>query len=1139
MIQQIKSVILAGCLVAWGAAVQAQGSFCAPFSLANAVSEVNAAAPSAGERALLQDGLRAVLDDDNSLLRDDIVGPVTVASLSDLCTEVPQVSGTDPIAGTVDLAVNYGRIAAFNDGWRLGLAAGTLLDDSGASYNRRVVRLGAGAAMSAAALAGTAIGDNATCAALVSQPPDLIGSDLFMIQSALAAIASADPTLSASDAMMSEQTFGPASQVAAQDVCLLYPAVGGVDGLLASLRQIGSLSALRPDALSVLGGREFAAFLGDDFVPRSIRLLGTAPAVVELVNEFDRPAGAVANTDVASAPAEQSDGSADACPRPAGVANVDYFSLSADEIEGLKARSDVGAALQPLLEVKYPSLQDLEVAVSTKLGVGAGSCAEYRLRAIVARNQADTEVYGLDSQKTVDLKLQPSLSAVVPVLESLVDAEAGTLDTLKEGVKSQVAEAAGASEREKIVAAAEVAAQAAEEEVPQPDALAEGFPTGEAAVPIPEFLLTDESITVIAAQITDPEFVEAIRNTPTYAVSSREMVSTLALEQLAPIAEARAAKATEDTMTQIDDAGIITLQYRLAPSIVSDLKKAPEFAAVSVLPLDQLDQLSGVAYPFRRLMDDAAELLPVDPATQSAGETEADLRAANVEAVAGAAHKFVDADSRLVAPFAADCGCSAPRPANSLVYGFYPFWLADPDPRYSTLPEPPEPGTEEAGDAEEIAARVESIDYELFGRVAYDGLVIGSDGEVVNRRFWDAAGPNFVVSAHKYQSKADVAIRLRDWRSWDPDKINEVADNILELLAPQPFPEKTESSLAIGRMLDRLFSRTPDGVTLVVEQYRDVIEDEQRNGGVEKSYKLGNLIQLVKALHGRLEDGNAQIQINLAFDISLSGNGQSAANLFRDLEAANILRGSDNPKVGNVLVFLERETTETKKILRERIEQAFSGNARIQVLRSVLPIVPPGGHELIYTARQPDVKFSQFEDDVFYFQDNFGGMGFWPILPYTVDATSEPEVGVRSIVMERFSEQGLARAAAAGESVNSGSLQNGYKAATAWSSEKLAPVCGWSCPRRLVGYFLMAVTVVCIATLTWLMLYSSFWNRWGRRLFLVPILVLILLLLLILTQACDDPPLNWAIGAFMLVLALVLFAQIYSRYQTKLDGPLP
>lgn len=1139
MIQRIRSVILAGFVAGLATAAQAQNNFCAPFSVASAVGEVNAAAPGNEDRARLQDGLRAVLGDENRLLRDDIVGPVTVASLNDLCVMIPQVSGTDPVSGTVDLAVNYGRLAGFNEDWRLGLDQATLLSsDGGGSWNRKIVRLAAGAPMSAAALAGTAIGDNAVCASLATQPPDLTGSDLFMVQTALAALMIADPTLSTSDEMVSETTFGPATQKAAQDICLLYPVSGGVDGLLRSLRQISSIIALRPDALAVLGGADFTGYLGDDFVPKTIRLLGTAPAVVQLLSQYDNPASDLAAKTAEGTPTPgATDPAADACPRPPGYVDIEYFSLSADEVEGLKARSDVGAALQPLQEKKFANLQDLVTAVSTTLGVGAGSCAEFRLQSIFKARKAETEIFSLDSQKTTDLKIQPALSAVVPVLEDLVDVQAGSKESLTDGVKAQVSEAAQASEREKIEAAAAITAAAAVEEAPQPDAAAEGFPTGEASEPEPEFLLTDESITMIAAQIVDPEFIEAIKNTPTYAVSSREMVSTLALEQLAPIAETRATQATEETMKQIDDAGVIVLQYQLPSSIINDLKQQPEFAAVSITPQERLDELSGITYPFERLLNVATDKLPVNTATLSAGETEADLLLANERAVSGAARKFVDADSRVVAPFAADCGCSAPRPPSSLVYGFYPFWLADTESRSADSEEVPEEEAVSDTKAADVEPKVELIDFELFGRVAYDGLVIGEDGEIQNRRFWDAAGGNFVVSAHKYQSKADVAIRLRDWRSWNDDKIDEVIDNISEVLKAQPNPVKTESSWVLGRALDRLYSRKPDGVTLVVESYRDVIVDVQRSGGSGKSYQLGNLIKLVKGLHSSINDTNTHI--NLAFDIDLSEDDPNAANLFQDLEVANILRGSYGAKVNNVLVFLERDTTDTKKVLRDRIERAFSGYARIQVLRSVLPVVPPGGHEKIYGQKESGVAFSQFKDDVFYFQDNFGGMGFWPVLSYDQAVEADPKPDVRSIVMDQFSEEGQAKAEGDEDPVALGYLGKRYVAASVWTDQKLEPVCGWSCPRRLLGYFFMVVIAVSIAVLTWLMLYSSFWNLWGNRLYLMPIQVLLLLALLLLTQACDNPPLNWAIGGFIVVLAIVLFAQIYARYQTRLDGPLP
>ena len=107
-----------------------------------------------------------------------------------------------------------------------------------------------------------------------------------------------------------------------------------------------------------------------------------------------------------------------------------------------------------------------------------------------------------------------------------------------------------------------------------------------------------------------------------------------------------------------------------------------------------------------------------------------------------------------------------------------------------------------------------------------------------------------------------------------------------------------------------------------------------------------------------------------------------------DLRPLLIEQSDDEEKiVDKVLVFLKRPTSEAKKLLRTRLEKGkYYGAERPEVLRSIIPIVPPSGHQFV-KRQQPkgqgsnssDKDYSQFIDDVAYFNDNFGGIGFWPV----------------------------------------------------------------------------------------------------------------------------------------------------------------
>lgn len=84
------------------------------------------------------------------------------------------------------------------------------------------------------------------------------------------------------------------------------------------------------------------------------------------------------------------------------------------------------------------------------------------------------------------------------------------------------------------------------------------------------------------------------------------------------------------------------------------------------------------------------------------------------------------------------------------------------------------------------------------------------------------------------------------------------------------------------------------------------------------------------------------------------------------------------------LVLLEEPTTDTKKLLRSEVEDATLGQARAALLRRMVPVINFNG-----------LAWPQLEDDLIYFDDNFGGVGFWPSTkPPAPDAAQVAAQGV-------------------------------------------------------------------------------------------------------------------------------------------------
>ena len=239
-------------------------------------------------RAAVQAGLRVAFGEDARDLSDGVIGPVTLSFLGQLCAQVPLAAGTDPVAGTLDLAREYAALSREADDWTARIADPALLAAATATFNRDVLRLAGPPQTSAQALAGTS--DPADCAALATAELPADPAGLVRLQAGLAALLDADPNLTPlGDA--------PETRAALAQVCAAYPA-GGTAALVAEVQRLGDIAAAVPDALPTLASPQFARWLEASQAVRLGRLLGTVPAVVRLLQDYLAEAGPVTIAEV-------------------------------------------------------------------------------------------------------------------------------------------------------------------------------------------------------------------------------------------------------------------------------------------------------------------------------------------------------------------------------------------------------------------------------------------------------------------------------------------------------------------------------------------------------------------------------------------------------------------------------------------------------------------------------------------------------------------------------------------------------------------------------------------------------------------------------------------------------------------------
>ena len=1036
----------------------------------DALSDPGAVAAAAGgpeARAAVQAGLRVAFGEDARDLSDGVIGPVTLSFLGQLCAQVPLAAGTDPVAGTLDLAREYAALSREADDWTARIADPALLAAATATFNRDVLRLAGPPQTSAQALAGTS--DPADCAALATAELPADPAGLVRLQAGLAALLDADPNLTPlGDA--------PETRAALAQACAAYPA-GGTAALVAEVQRLGDIAAAVPDALPTLASAQFARWLEASQAVRLGRLLGTVPAVVRLLQDYLAEAGPVTIAEVPG------------CEPPDAAAIPTWFALDPADLEKLAARATLNAALAPIAAERFADRDALVAAVNGVLGLSLPDCGARRVQATVARHEEEATVYALDAEALQHLALVPDLADVLPALQPLAAIESDSREALEAGVEAAVRASVRETAAAAATRAADAAAAAAENVSPSPDTPAPGIPAAAPAAPSEEFAITESSLLMLQAAVPDESMLEAISSTPYRPLESRDLVRSDMLNALQPVVAGIADDRTRERMEAV--LPTVRMRWRLGDAAIADLAADPAFAAIPPEALTALAGLSGIAYPDERLFDGALASLPVplDPATNAAILDVARKRVAEPYA------------RRQVAPIAADCGCNVGRRPNSLVYAFYPFWSFA--------------GAEDAAPP--------PVDFDLVGRIAFDGLLLDAHGQLNYAAHWKDAAATFTASAHRHQAKVDLAIRLRGWRDWTDEAARLAASSVVEeMTRPHAEANLVRTPGMLGR-LDRYLSRDPDGVTLIVEGY---------TGAARSAPGIDRLVTFVRTVAEELDDSGRTV--NLAFDIPLLDPATAAAPLFQDLRGLLVdVADPERRVVEHVLVFLERPTSRAKKVLRARVESSFKGEERIQVLRALIPVVPPGANAplephqsdgLVELATSETNSYGQFRDDIVYFQDNFDGIGFWPA---PVAGATLPD-GSPDLAADLVAARYYAWVPPLVPRAYEALVRDGVDGA-----------CALICPNRVLFYLAGAATGGLAAAVAVLSLYSGRSRTVAHRLFLVPALLMLLLAILVATAACDTDSRSWSVLALLGLMMLTSGSVAFHWYERRVDGPMP
>ena len=317
------------------------------------------------------------------------------------------------------------------------------------------------------------------------------------------------------------------------------------------------------------------------------------------------------------------------------------------------------------------------------------------------------------------------------------------------------------------------------------------------------------------------------------------------------------------------------------------------------------------------------------------------------------------------------CGC-APRNGPDEVYGFYPFWNA--------------------------TKASQPIDFSLFTRIAYMGVVLNPTGDYTTPPNWLDQSGNFASTVHRFNTRLDLIVYRQEW-SW----LLALSDKQLRTLAEQAGRTVVDM---IDTPLEGPFTLKPfwlpfwhesahayDGVTV----FFDYPQDRSRfSAAAVEKFQLF-LSEYLQQVVLAMQRNGRPYNLNLVVPDDLLGEDGpfSFHNLIKYIELAepamtrkgtaaeddiSYYKGT-SPITVDLLVLMREPTGVQKKALRTGIDQLttpYDGHRRVALLQSMIPVIfhHAGGPQQGSAA---DLHGTNLDKDVTYYQWTYGGVGFWPV----------------------------------------------------------------------------------------------------------------------------------------------------------------
>ncbi|TAM21794.1 MAG: hypothetical protein EPN68_11740 [Rhodanobacter sp.] len=301
-------------------------------------------------------------------------------------------------------------------------------------------------------------------------------------------------------------------------------------------------------------------------------------------------------------------------------------------------------------------------------------------------------------------------------------------------------------------------------------------------------------------------------------------------------------------------------------------------------------------------------------------------------------------------------GCGCVGKLSGKVYGFYPFW------RSGSKPQP--------------------LDFGLFSRISLFALWYHPNGDLVVPHWDTPQQVAFILMAHRHRTQLDYTLYRNDWTflgkqssTAETQMVAHLATQAADLI-DTPLPGLVAHIHAWLPGFAKV-ERMGDGLTFFPDQvpaagsslrapFKRYVDVQIRALIAELRHRPRHYVLNIVLRDSDLQGSDSAWSIDQLYDYVRAAEAPTVQN--EHIVVGSARYQSNTNLTLHYLVLLTDPTAQSKRKLRILLAQddQLNDDDRRVLLRKLIPVVSSG-----------DASSGEVADQLAYFADNFGGVGFW------------------------------------------------------------------------------------------------------------------------------------------------------------------